>query len=169
MKAFLSPISFRQDSGFHDLLWAPKGTTVANQGRSSQGTTWGKIKEDQRGSSSLGDHLRHCTHSNLVSNPTLQKLCRRKKNTKLLLPWSLCHVPAWLHNHCLLAREEGTVLEALIYYVPPLPGKGIKALFSFPSSPSLCLHISLALVHREPRSWQHSLWTFFSCSLIIMT
>ena len=33
MESFLSPISYRQDSSFHDL-WVPKGRAVANQGTS---------------------------------------------------------------------------------------------------------------------------------------
>ena len=38
-----------EDSSLHDLLCVPKGRTVANQGRSSNETNWG------RGSSRLGD------------------------------------------------------------------------------------------------------------------
>ena len=40
----LSLITPEQDSSLHDLLWIPKGRTVGNQRRSSQETTWGKIK-----------------------------------------------------------------------------------------------------------------------------
>ena len=44
-----------------------------------------------------------CTHTNLVSNSILLKLCRRK-NTRLLLPWILWHSPAWLYNLSLLTK-----------------------------------------------------------------
>ena len=62
-------------------------------------------------------------------------------------------MPAWLYNLSLLTREGVTVLEALAYCVPPLPGKVIKPLLSF-SSITLSPHFYLALVHREPRFWQ---------------
>ena len=39
------------------------------------------------------DHLRPWTHGNLVSSHTLLKLFRRK-NTRLLLPWSLSNTPS---------------------------------------------------------------------------
>ena len=95
------------------------------------------------------DHLRPRTHPNLVNNTTLLKLGRRKKNTRLLLPWFLSGSPDWLYSLLLLTRERGTVPEVLTYCVSPLSGKVIKPLF--PSPPKLLsLYFCLALVHRQP-------------------
>ena len=103
MEAILCPISYRQASSLHDLLWVPQGKTTANQRRSSQWTTWGKIKGPERliKIRRLG-HLRPCTDRNLFSNPTLLKLCRRKN--RLLLP---DHLICLLRN--LYAGQEATV------------------------------------------------------------
>ena len=40
----LSPISCRQDSNFHNFPWLPESRWELSQRRSSQETTWGKIK-----------------------------------------------------------------------------------------------------------------------------
>ena len=77
------------------------------------------------------EHLRPCPHPNLVNNSTLLKLCRRK-NTRLLLPWSLSHASVWLYNFFLLIREGSTIFKELACCVPPLFGKVIKPLFISP-------------------------------------
>ena len=113
-EAFLSSISYSLDSSLHDLLSFPYNRTVANQKRNSKETTWNKIKEPENLIKIRRlDHLRSYTHPNPVSNPTtLLKLCGRK-NTRLLLPWSLLHIPAWLHacmlNHIRLFVTSWTV------------------------------------------------------------
>ena len=43
MESFLSPISYRQDSSFHDL-WVPKGRTVADQGTSIHESTFSSVQ-----------------------------------------------------------------------------------------------------------------------------
>ena len=43
MESFLSPISYRQDSSFHDL-WVPKGRTVANQGTSIHESSFSSVQ-----------------------------------------------------------------------------------------------------------------------------
>ena len=67
MEAFLSLISYRQDSSLHALLSVSKVRTVANQRRNSNETTWGKIKGPE-GLIKIRrlDHLRTCTHPNCV-------------------------------------------------------------------------------------------------------
>ena len=77
------------------------------------------------------EHLRPCPHPNLVNSSTLLKLCRRK-DTRLLLPWSLSHASVWLYNLFLLIREGSTVFKELAYFAPPLLGKVIKPLFLSP-------------------------------------
>ena len=107
-----------------------------------------------------GSPLRSCTHTNLVSNSILLKLCRRK-NTRLLLPWILWHSPAWLSNLSLLTREGGTVLEVLSLLCFPFAWQSTKATLSF--SVALSPYFCLALVHREPTFCQH-FWS--TCSSI---
>ena len=104
-----------------------------------------------------GSPLRSCTHTNLVSNSILLKLCRR-----LLLPWILWYSPAWLYNLSLLNKGGGTFLEVLSLLCFPFAWQSNKATLSF-SSVTLSLYFCLASVHREPRLWQH-FWS--ACSSI---
>ena len=76
MKAFLSPISYRQNSNFHDLLSVPKGSTFGNQGRSSDKPPGARLKGPER-------LINMGRPTNLLSNFTLLKLCRRRKNERL--------------------------------------------------------------------------------------
>ena len=67
---------------------------------------------------------------------TVLKLRSRKKNARLLLPWSLSPTPnskSWLYNLPLLPREVGgTVIEVLSYSVSFLPDEEIKSLYLSP-------------------------------------
>ena len=69
-EAFLS--SCRQDSSLYDLAWDLKGRF---EQLLIKGGTAKKPREvglkGPRSSSRLGDHLRPCTHPNLVNDPTL--------------------------------------------------------------------------------------------------
>ena len=98
------PISYRQDSSLHDLLSIPNSRTVANQRRNSNKTTWSKIKGPERLLKiRRPDNLKPCTHPNLVSKPTLLKLCRRKN--RLLPLWSLSHT---LSDYVTFSCSPGT-------------------------------------------------------------
>ena len=78
MEAFLSSISCRQNSSFHDLFRVPKGSTFGNQGRSSKKPPGARLKGPER-------LINMGRATNLLSNFTLLKLCRRRKND--------CHRP----------------------------------------------------------------------------
>ena len=136
MKAFLSLVSCRQDSSFHDLPWVPKDRSeqLLIKGEAAKKPLEARLKGRGRLIKIRRlDHLRLCIHTNLISNPNLLKLCRRKRNARLLLlPWSLSHTLAWLITSPYSPESGGTVLETLAYCVPPLPGKVTKPLFPSP-------------------------------------
>ena len=54
MDAFLSPISYRQDSSLHDLISVPNAEQLLIKGRTATKPLEARLK-DQRGSSRLGD------------------------------------------------------------------------------------------------------------------
>ena len=156
MEVFWSLVSYRQDVSLHDLLRVPKGRTVVDQRWNSHETTWDNIKEIREAHQELGGQTaQDPAHTQILpAKIPFWKPCRRKKNARLLLPWSLSHTLTWPYNLSLLTRKRGTVLEAPVYCVFPFSGKVIKPLF--PSPAWLYLHyFCLALVYREPRFWQH--------------
>ena len=119
----------------------PKGQLLIKGGTAKKPTE-ARLKRPEKLIKIRGlDHLRPCTHPNLVSTPNLLKLCRRKKNARLFTALILIpYLPAWLYNLSLFSREGNIIPEALAYSVPSLPGKEIKPLLP---SPKLCLHISV--------------------------
>ena len=86
-------------------------------------------------------YLIPCTHPNLVSNPTLLKLCRKKMNVRGLVPWSLSHTPAVLYN---LSQQQQSLPCSLFDW------QRHKATLSLPST-SLFPYFCLASAHRDPR------------------
>ena len=108
-------------SSLHDLLWVPKGRTVVNRS-SSHETLRQKLTK-------IRWATEDCAHLSAV--PHFGN-CRRKKNTRLLLPWSLWHTPAWLYNVSLLTSEWGHSFWGTSLLCSPFAGKIIKPLFLSP-------------------------------------
>ena len=132
LEALWSPISCGQNSRLHGLPWVLKGRfeQMLIKGGAAMKPPEARLKGPERLIKiRRPNHARPCMHPNLVSNPTLLKLCRRKKSARLLLPWSLSHTPAWLYKLSLSTKEGAKVFHVLAYCVPPLPGKEIKPLF----------------------------------------
>ena len=102
-QAFLSPVSCSKTPASMTFPeFQRSDSKVANQGRSSQETTWGKIKGTRRSSSRLGNQppetrlkeCRPCKHPNLVSKPP---------------PWTIAIKlfikSSWVGTHSFLGQE----------------------------------------------------------------
>lgn len=153
VEVFWSLVSYRQDFSLHGLLRVPKGRTVVDQRWSSHETTWDNIKEIREAHQELGDQTAQDPAHTWILPTTIPfwKLSRRKKNARLLPPWSLSYTLTWPYNLSLLTRKGGTVLEAPAYCIFLFSGQVIKPLF--PSLAWLYLHdyFCLALVYRKPK------------------
>ena len=79
---------------------------------------------------------------------------RNLKEWRLLLPWSLPHTPVWLSNLSLF-REGGLSFWGTSLLCSPFAWQSNKATLSF--SITLPPYFCLAVVHRQPRFWQHFL------------
>ena len=96
MEAFLSSISYRQDSSLHDLPWIPKGRTVANHEKSSHKTSWGEKKVTREAHQDWENQLAETCHCSLA------KLCPTHlwpygwQPARLLCPWDFSGKNTWV-------------------------------------------------------------------------
>ena len=144
-EAFLSPISYRQESSLHDLLSVPNGIIVANQRRNSSKTA--RLK-DQRGSSRLDTGPPNTLHtSNLVRNPTLLNFPEERiQDCYCLDPYHIL-LPDYITFPFSPGRRHNSWGTSLLCSSPSA-WQSNKTTLSF-SSIILSPYFCLALVHRD--------------------
>ena len=82
MEAFLSLTSYRQDSNPHDLPEFQRAEQLLIKRGAATKPSEARLKRPERLINiRRKDHLRPCTNPNLVKNPALLKICRRKNMT----------------------------------------------------------------------------------------
>ena len=126
------------------------------QRRSSKETTWGKVKGPREAHQDWETRPKtlHTPSSGQQPHPleTVQKKeWRWLREWRLLLLWSLsCTLT---YNLSLLTREGGTGSWRASLLYPPFAWQSNKAALFF-YSVTLSPYFCLALVHRQPKSWQ---------------